>query len=77
MYTALFELGRLAQLFVNYVLYTYCCHRHWTLTLGSFYSLLFTAYCSLYQSSFLLIYQITIIIIIIIIIIHTRIVRHG
>jgi len=30
----------------------YCCHRHWTLTLGSFYSLLFTVYYSSYQSSF-------------------------
>ena len=34
---------------VKYVLYTNYCQ---TLTLGSFYSLLFTVYYSLYQSSF-------------------------
>jgi len=37
---------------VTYVLYINCCLRHWTLTLGSLYSLLFTVYYSLYQSSF-------------------------
>ena len=33
---------------VNYVLYTNYCHRRWTLSLDSFYSLLFTVYYSLY-----------------------------
>jgi len=39
---------------VNYVLYTNYCHGHWTLSLGSFYSLLFIVPYSFNQSSFLL-----------------------
>jgi len=42
---------------VNYVLYTNCCRIHLTLTLGSFYGLLFTVYYSLHQFSFLLLYK--------------------
>ena len=37
---------------VNYVLCINCCHRHWTLTLSSFNTMMFTVHYSLYQSSF-------------------------
>ena len=38
---------------LQYLQNRFCCHRHWTLTLGPFYcSMLFTVCYSLYQSSF-------------------------